>query len=123
MDNKIPIAVVVITKNESDNIAACLESVSWADELIVVDDESSDNTKDIAGRYTDKVYTRKMDVEGRHRNWAYSKANLTMRRLPISEITFRLNPASSPISSPLVSVINLLSLAVSGVPFSNSMPL
>ena len=34
-ETKVPISVVVITKNEEDNIADCLKSVSWADELIV----------------------------------------------------------------------------------------
>ena len=45
---KIPVSVVVITKNEEDNIADCLKSVSWADELIVLDDNSTDNTVNIA---------------------------------------------------------------------------
>ncbi len=67
---KIPVSVVVITKNEEDNIAECLKSVSWADELIVLDDNSNDNTIAIAKQYTDKVSSRKMDIEGRHRNYA-----------------------------------------------------
>jgi glycosyltransferase involved in cell wall biosynthesis len=72
---KIPVSVVIITKNESDNIAECLKSVaSWADEVIVLDDDSSDDTVAIAKRFTDKVFSRKMDVEGRHRNYAYSLA-------------------------------------------------
>ena len=71
---KIPVSVVVITKNEADNIADCLKSVSWADELIVLDDNSSDDTVKIARQFTDKVFSRKMDIEGRHRNYAYSLA-------------------------------------------------
>jgi len=71
---KIPISVVVVAKNEEKNIATCLESVKWADEIIVLDDFSSDGTVEIAKRYTDKVFQRKMDVEGIHRNFAYSKA-------------------------------------------------
>jgi len=71
---KIPVSVVVITKNEEDNIADCLKSVSWADELIVLDDNSTDKTVEIAKRYTDKIESRKMDIEGRHRNYAYSLA-------------------------------------------------
>ena len=39
---KVPISVVVLTKNEEDNIADCLKSASWADELIVLDDNSAD---------------------------------------------------------------------------------
>lgn len=71
---KIPISVVVITKNEEDNIARCLGSVTWADEVIVLDDNSADATVEIAKRFTDKVFSRRMDVEGTHRNYAYSLA-------------------------------------------------
>ena len=71
---KVPITVVVITKNEEDNIAECLKSAEWASETIVVDDESTDRTREIAGKYTDKIFTRKMENEGRHRNWAYEQA-------------------------------------------------
>ena len=70
-----PISVVVITKNEQHNIKPCLESVySWADEIIVVDDESTDRTVEMASAYTNRIFQRKMDNEGRHRNWAYAQA-------------------------------------------------
>lgn len=49
------ISVIIITKNESQNIRDCLKSVSWTDEIIVVDSGSSDNTVEIARKYTDKV--------------------------------------------------------------------
>ncbi len=52
---KKTISVVVITKDEEKNIGTCLESVKWADEIIVVDACSSDGTAEIAKRYTDKV--------------------------------------------------------------------
>ena len=71
---KISISVVVITKNEEANIADCLESAKWADEIIVLDDNSTDSTREVAARYTDRVFSRKMDVEGMHRNYAYSLA-------------------------------------------------
>tara|TARA_B100000315_G_scaffold260160_1_gene319616 strand:+ start:1414 stop:2217 length:804 start_codon:yes stop_codon:yes gene_type:complete len=70
------ISVVIITKNEETRIEACLDSVKgWANEIILVDDESSDKTRQIATNYTDRIFTRKMDIEGRHRNWAYAQAN------------------------------------------------
>ena len=55
MQNRRPLSVVIIAKNEAERIAACLESVSWADEIVVLDSGSSDSTRDIARRYTDKV--------------------------------------------------------------------
>lgn len=71
----IPLSVVVITKNEENNIDECLKSVrGWANEIVVVDDESTDRTVELVRKYTDNVYSRKMDVEGTHRNWAYAKA-------------------------------------------------
>lgn len=74
MDAKALLSVVVITRNEERNIKDCLESVKWADEIIIVDDNSSDKTVEIAQGYTDRIFHRKMDIEGRHRNWAYAQA-------------------------------------------------
>lgn len=71
---KFPISVVVITKNEEYNIADCLKSVQWADEIIVLDDNSIDKTVEIARQFTGRIFFRKMDVEGAHRNYAYSLA-------------------------------------------------
>jgi len=51
------VSVIVITFNEEENIAACLESVKWADEIIVVDARSADATVEIAKRFTGKVYS------------------------------------------------------------------
>ncbi len=74
MEERIPLSVVVLTKNEQACIAECLDSLkAWADEIIVVDDESSDRTVEIVRQYTDKIFVKKMDVEGRHRNWAYAQ--------------------------------------------------
>lgn len=73
--DKIPVSVVVLTKNEENNIVECLESIKgWADEIIIVDDLSTDNTVKIASNLADKILTRKMDIEGTHRNWAYAQA-------------------------------------------------
>lgn len=49
------LSVVVISKNEAAVIARCLESVAWADEIIVLDGASSDGTPDIARRLKAKV--------------------------------------------------------------------
>lgn len=45
------LSVVIITHNEEDNIRECLESVKWADEIIVVDSNSSDRTEEICRDY------------------------------------------------------------------------
>ena len=49
------ISVILITLNEEENIKACLTSVQWADEIIVVDSNSQDRTVEIARQFTGKV--------------------------------------------------------------------
>lgn len=53
-----PVTVTVIAKNEAEALADALRSVSWADELIVIDSESTDDTVRIAREFTDRVYIR-----------------------------------------------------------------
>jgi glycosyltransferase involved in cell wall biosynthesis len=87
METKFPLSVVVLTKNEQERIAKCLDSVKWADEIIVVDDESLDRTREIVKHYTDKIFIKKMDIEGKHRNWAYAQAkNIWVLSLDADEI-------------------------------------
>lgn len=50
------LSVVIITKNEAANLRRCLESVRFADEIIVLDSGSTDSTVAIAGEYTQHVY-------------------------------------------------------------------
>jgi hypothetical protein len=51
------LSVTIITKNEADNIRACLESVAWADEIVVVDSGSSDETVNICKALGAQVHT------------------------------------------------------------------
>jgi len=50
------LSVIIITKNESLNIEACLASVSFADEIIIVDAGSHDDTVAICHRFTDQIF-------------------------------------------------------------------
>ena len=52
------LSVTLIAKNEAADIGAALASVSWADEIVVVDSESTDETVAIARQYTDRVVVR-----------------------------------------------------------------
>lgn len=54
----IKLSAVIITKNEEKNIRRCLESVNFADEVIVIDSNSTDNTTDIARVMGAKVFKR-----------------------------------------------------------------
>lgn len=59
MAEREKISCIVLTKDAGEDIAACLESVRWADEIIVVDDLGDGATREAARRYTDKVYERR----------------------------------------------------------------
>lgn len=67
------ISVNIICKDEEKNIEDCLKSVEWADEIIVVDGESSDRTVEIAQKYTNKVFVRKWDGFMNQRLFALEK--------------------------------------------------
>jgi glycosyltransferase involved in cell wall biosynthesis len=68
------ISVIVITKNEASHIGCCLKSVSWADEIIVLDSGSQDDTVAICRQYTDKVFETDWPGFGAQKQRALDKA-------------------------------------------------
>jgi glycosyltransferase involved in cell wall biosynthesis len=68
------LSVVVVTLNEEDRLRACLESVAWADELIVVDAESQDKTVQIARDFTDRVIVRPWPGFAAQKNFGLAEA-------------------------------------------------
>ena len=69
------LSVTVITKNESAHITAALNSVRWADEIIVVDSESTDDTVALARQVTDRVVVRPWAGYIAQKNFAASLAS------------------------------------------------
>jgi len=69
------ISVIIIALNEESRIKDCLESVSWADEIVVVDTGSADSTPAICGKYTDKIYHSEWLGFGPLKNFASSKTS------------------------------------------------
>lgn len=67
------LSVCIICFNEERNIKRCLESSTWADEIVVVDSMSQDGTVAIAREYTDKVYQRRWCGYTNQKNFALSK--------------------------------------------------
>ncbi|HET6420723.1 MAG TPA: glycosyltransferase family 2 protein [Geobacteraceae bacterium] len=55
---KSKISAIVRTRNEEKNLEECLESISWADEIVVVDSRSTDRTIEIAKKFTDRIFIR-----------------------------------------------------------------
>lgn len=75
-ENMISISLCMILKNEEDVIGRCLDCVKdIVDEIIIVDTGSTDKTKEIVSKYTDKIYDFKwIDDFAAARNFAFSKA-------------------------------------------------
>lgn len=67
------IGVLIITYNEEEMIRDCLESITWADEIVVIDSKSEDKTKEISSQYTEKVYEREFDNFSNQRNFGLNK--------------------------------------------------
>lgn len=67
------ITAIVLTKNEEERIEACLESIKWVDEIIVVDSNSSDKTIEIAKKFGAKTFQREFDNYVNQKEWAMSK--------------------------------------------------
>jgi len=65
----VPVSVLVLTKNEQKDLPACLESVSWCDDIIVYDSFSTDETPLIAERFGARVVKRVFDNWSAHQNW------------------------------------------------------
>ena len=74
----ITISLCMIVRNEQPVLARCLESIkAAADEIIIVDTGSADSTKEIAGKYTDKIFDFEwIDDFSAARNFAFSKATM-----------------------------------------------
>jgi glycosyltransferase involved in cell wall biosynthesis len=69
------VSVTVITKNESADIVAALASVRWADEIVVVDSESTDDTVALARQATERVVVRPWPGYVAQKNFAASLAS------------------------------------------------
>ena len=68
------LSVIVIALNQEANITECLKSVSFADEIVVVDTGSADRTVELARNFTDRVVTADWQGFGRTKNFALDQA-------------------------------------------------
>ena len=68
---KVPISIIVPICNEAENLSRCFESLSWAEEVFVVDSNSTDGSKEIAQKYGAKVIQFKYNGNWpKKKNWA-----------------------------------------------------
>ncbi len=68
------LTVIIPTFNESHNIDAVLKSIDFADEIMVVDSYSTDNTVELAKKYTDFIIQREYEYSASQKNWAIPQA-------------------------------------------------
>jgi glycosyltransferase involved in cell wall biosynthesis len=68
------LSVVIITRNEAARIRACLESVAWAGEIVVVDSQSEDATAAICAEFTPRVYVRPWPGYASQKNFGIEQA-------------------------------------------------
>ena len=72
---EVELTAIILTKNEESKIENCLKSLSFCDEIIVVDDYSTDNTVQIAEKYTENIVKHKLNNDfTQQRNYAMSLA-------------------------------------------------
>jgi (heptosyl)LPS beta-1,4-glucosyltransferase len=71
----VKLTVTVITRDEASNIAAAISSVSWADEIVVIDSHSTDNTAEIARAHGARVDVRDWPGYSAQKNYAASVAS------------------------------------------------
>jgi len=75
--HKLPISVIILTFNEEENIAACLDTiVDWAGEVFVVDSGSTDRTLDIVAHYGVTLVSHPFRNYSHQRNWAQTSLPL-----------------------------------------------
>jgi glycosyltransferase involved in cell wall biosynthesis len=69
------ITATIITFNEENNIRECLDSISWADEIVIVDSFSTDKTVEICKRYTDRIIEREWPGYIEQKNFAIDQSS------------------------------------------------
>lgn len=75
MKHLVPVSVIISAYNEEKKIIDCLESVKWADEVIVIDNESVDKTAAIAKKHGAKVFSKPNNLMlNVNKNFGFSKA-------------------------------------------------
>ncbi|BDS14134.1 glycosyltransferase family 2 protein [Aureispira anguillae] len=71
---KLPLSIIIPTYNEAENIAALLQQLTWADEIIVVDSFSTDDTPVIVQNTTATLLQRVYQGPADQKNWAIRQA-------------------------------------------------
>ncbi len=69
------VSILILTHNEEVNLSACLSSLSWCDDIVVLDSGSTDGTLDVARSYSARVLSRPFDNFAGQRNHGIEYGN------------------------------------------------
>ena len=72
-------SILILTKNEEINMRDCMESVSWCDDVVVLDSLSDDDTCEMAEDMGARVFERPFDDFGAQRNYALDEIEFSIR--------------------------------------------
>jgi glycosyltransferase involved in cell wall biosynthesis len=72
-EGRLPVSVIITTFNEEVNVQACIESVLWADEILLVDSLSTDRTVELAREYPIRILQREYYGSAAQKNWALDR--------------------------------------------------
>ena len=88
----LPLSVLIPTRDEARNIADCLAAVAFADERIVFDSHSTDETLALARTAGARIVQREFDVFSRHKNWALDNIEFAHDWILIVDADERVTP-------------------------------
>jgi glycosyltransferase involved in cell wall biosynthesis len=90
----VPVSVLIPTKNEAANIVACIRSVTWASEVVVVDSDSTDGTPALAESEGARVVQfRYVPGGSKKKNWALENVDFKNEWIFILDADERVTPA------------------------------
>jgi len=88
----VPLSVLIPTRNEERNLAACIGSVAWADDIVVLDSGSTDRTADIARELGARIVEREFDDFSTHKNWALAQIDFRNGWILLLDADERITP-------------------------------
>jgi glycosyltransferase involved in cell wall biosynthesis len=102
---KVPLSVAIITKNEEENIRSCLQSISFADQIVLVDSGSTDATLAIAAEFGCEIYSEEWCGFGPQKQLAIEKCRLPW--ILVLDADERIPPATAQIIKKIVTDDNV----------------
>jgi glycosyltransferase involved in cell wall biosynthesis len=88
----VTISIFIQTLNEEQNLPGLLESVSWADDIVVLDSLSTDRTREISEAAGARWFERAYDGRGNHQNWAMEHIDFKHRWVFYLDADERMTP-------------------------------